>query len=220
MNPSLRVLIVDDHPLFREGLCSLLKRLAPQACLTQTSSIDDALTHAPDRFDLVLMDLHLPGTEGLDGLLRMKAHYESAAVVIISGDESPVTIRSAIQQGASGYVPKRTDVNVTIQALQLVLAHGVYLPPEAMLVRPADTPPPPSSPIEPLSERQRAVLRGLLQGKPNKVIAADLGLAEGTIKAHLWAVYQVLGVQNRAQAMYRAHELNLFGALGPERTTL
>ena len=209
MNPGMRVLLIDDHPLFREGLKGLL--LGLQACVQveQAGSVDAAEALRDQAFDLVLMDLNMPGSQGMEALSRTKALFEAAAVVVVSGDESADTIEQAIQHGAAGYVPKSSDPGVTIQALRLVLAQGTYLPPEA-------APQPPQAPNWPqeLSPRQLAVLRCLLQGKPNKVIAREIGIAEGTVKAHLWAVYQLLGVNNRAQAMYRAHELQLFSALG------
>lgn len=240
MNPGVRVLIVDDHPLFREGLKGLLIGLDPAVEVHQAASVADAQRMAGQPFDLVLMDLQMPGTYGMDALLRIKTLFDESAVVVVSGDESPSTIQSAIQHGAAGYVPKSTDPSVTTHALRLVLAQGTYLPPEALsspgaaqtpLRRHDDPQPgtgpgvvhqgPASAPTWPrdLSQRQLAVLRCLLQGKPNKVIAREIGIAEGTVKAHLWAVYQLLGVNNRAQAMYRAHELKLFGVLNPPQAT-
>ena len=216
----MRVLLIDDHPLFREGLKGLLLGLEPSVKVEQLPSVDAAQALQGHAFDLVLMDLNMPGCQGMEALSRIKALFEAAAVVVVSGDESPSTIQRAIQHGAAGYVPKTTDPSVTIQALRLVLAQGTYLPPEALRQpgqalesAPAAPNTAPNWPQE-LSPRQLAVLRCLLQGKPNKVIAREIGIAEGTVKAHLWAVYQLLGVNNRAQAMYRAHELQLFSALG------
>lgn len=223
MNSGMRVLLIDDHPLFREGLKGLLQGLDPAVQVEQAGSVAAAESLSGQPFDLVLMDLNMPGSQGMAALASVKALFEESAVVVVSGEESPETIQRAIQHGAAGYVPKTTDPSVTIQALRLVLAQGTYLPPEAlrapaphaeaksMAVAPAATAP--RWPQE-LSPRQLSVLRCLLQGKPNKVIAREIGIAEGTVKAHLWAVYQLLGVNNRAQAMYRAHELQLFSALG------
>lgn len=225
MNPGMRVLLIDDHPLFREGLKGLLLGLEPSVQVEQAGSVDAAEALQGQAFELVLMDLQMPGSQGMEALSRTKALFEASAVVVVSGDESPSTIQRAIQHGAAGYVPKSSDPSVTIQALRLVLAQGTYLPTEA-LRHPAggDAAPSPPEPTahpshspnwsQELSPRQLSVLRCLLQGKPNKVIAREIGIAEGTVKAHLWAVYQLLGVSNRAQAMYRAHELQLFSALG------
>lgn len=209
MPSSLSVLLVDDHPLFREGLSNLIMGLDPQATVEQVGSLDTALSLQAQPYQLILLDLNLPNVTGLDGLSQMKTAFPDTPIVVISGDDDPQTIAQAIQGGASGFIPKSTNVAVTRQAIQLVMAHGVYLPPQALNASTAS-----KSAGHPLtsqlSSRQLAVLRGLLQGKPNKVIARDIGIAEGTVKAHLWTVYQLLGVNNRAQAMYRAHELQLF----------
>ncbi len=209
MPSSLSVLLVDDHPLFREGLSNLIMGLDPLATVEQVGSLDTALSLQTQTYQLILLDLNLPNVTGLDGLTQMKATFPDTPIVVISGDDDPQTIAQAIQGGASGFIPKSTNVAVTRQAIQLVMAHGVYLPPQALNASNGS-----KSAGHPLtsqlSARQLAVLRGLLQGKPNKVIARDIGIAEGTVKAHLWTVYQLLGVNNRAQAMYRAHELQLF----------
>jgi DNA-binding NarL/FixJ family response regulator len=221
MTSGAHVLIIDDHPLFREGLKGLLTGLDATTHVTQAASVADALRLQGQAFDLVLMDLQMPGVHGMAALKQIKATFDDAAVVVVSGDESPSTIHSAIQNGAAGYVPKSTDPSVTTHALRLVLAQGTYLPPEALQQAPivapvADVPAgKPAAWPRDLSQRQLAVLRCLLQGKPNKVIAREIGIAEGTVKAHLWAVYQLLGVNNRAQAMYRAHQWQLFGMLEP-----
>ncbi len=167
------------------------------------------------QFDLVLLDLGLPGLSGLDALAEIKRAYESAAVVVVSGEDAPSKVRDTISAGAAGYVPKSTDPAVTLHALRLVIANGTYLPPIAIAGlgpgpdRPRGTPPS----VPPLSPRQLQILRLLLQGQPNKVIAKRLDIAEGTVKAHLWSVYQALGVSSRGQAMFRAHELGLLDTL-------
>ncbi|CAH0354361.1 response regulator transcription factor [Aquabacterium sp. CECT 9606] len=215
----MRVLIIDDHPLFREGLQSLLLSLDAHNHVVQAARVADACKHPTDGFDLILLDLNLPGQSRLDALREVRQWFESASVVIISADDELDTIHACIQAGASGFIPKDTDSDVTIEALRIVLAQGIYLPPKAV------TSPPPSRdtssepgatkplPTVTFSDRQLAVLRSLLQGKSNKVIARDIGIAEGTVKAHLWAVYQTLGVSSRAQAMYKAHELGLLRQL-------
>ena len=217
----MHVLIIDDHPLFREGLQSLLLSLDPGARVAQSAKVADACALSGDEFDLVLLDLNLPGASRLDALARIRQHFESASVVIVSADDDPATIEACIQAGASGFIPKDTDAALTIAALRRVIDEGIYLPPQALGTRRADPVPPSPGQPQPtasaahtaFSDRQLAVLRSLLQGKPNKLIAREIGIAEGTVKAHLWAVYQRLGVSNRAQAMYRAHELGLFGQL-------
>jgi DNA-binding NarL/FixJ family response regulator len=218
---AVRVLIIDDHPLFREGLKSLLLTLDPTTHVQQCARVLDACA-LPDAelIELVLLDLNLPGPSRLEALAAVRAHFEAASVVIVSGDDDPATIEACIQAGAAGFIPKDTDPAATVQALRSVTSQGIYLPPQALSARAQRAIPPPvqyalpAPAAEAFSDRQMAVLRSLLQGKSNKLIARDIGIAEGTVKAHLWAVYQRLGVSNRAQAMYRAHELGLIGQLG------
>jgi DNA-binding NarL/FixJ family response regulator len=208
----MHILIVDDHPLFREGLKTLLTALEPAVRISDAGTVAQAIALAAvDAPDLILLDMNLPGTNRLDALRQVKAAHEAASVVVVSADEDPVLIRSAIDEGAAGYIPKTSDASLTIQALRLVLANGIYLPRAALTGGDAHCAE--SSKAQGLPEfsgRQLAVLKCLLQGKANKVIARELDIAEGTVKAHLWAIYQALGVNSRAQAMYRVHELHMF----------
>lgn len=213
----MHILIVDDHPLFREGLKTLLAALEPGVRVSDAGSVAEAVAlRGDDAPDLVLLDMNLPGTSRLEALRQVKAAHEGASVVVVSGDENPLLIRSAVDAGAAGYIPKSTDASLTIQALRLVLANGIYLPRAALTATAAgaaSSQPPGATGSPEFSDRQLAVLKCLLQGKANKVIARELGIAEGTVKAHLWAIYQALGVNSRAQAMYRVHELHLFDAV-------
>lgn len=218
----MRVLIVDDHPLYREGLKALLTGIEPDVQVRGVADTAEAVALAGHGacFDLVLLDMNLPGASRIVALKQVRAAFEGASVVVVSGEEDPMLILQAIDEGAAGYIPKTTDPAVTINALRLVLAHGIYLPATALrhLASPAAalsgaTAAPVTERAPDLSDRQRAVLRLLLQGKANKVIARDLDIAEGTVKAHLWAIYQALDVSSRAQAMCRVHELNMLESL-------
>ena len=209
----MHILIVDDHPLFREGLKTLLIALEPAVRISDAGTVAQAIALAAvDAPDLILLDMNLPGTSRLDALRQVKAAHEAASVVVVSADEDPVLIRSAIDEGAAGYIPKTSDASLTIQALRLVLANGIYLPRAALTGGAAHSSAESSKSkgLPEFSGRQLAVLKCLLQGKANKVIARELDIAEGTVKAHLWAIYQALGVNSRAQAMYRVHELHMF----------
>jgi DNA-binding NarL/FixJ family response regulator len=212
----MHILIVDDHPLFIKGVQALLGELNPSVQTTGAHSVEVALEFTRRvSVDLVLLDLKLPGATDLDALTRMRSALPSTPVVIVSGNDDPESVWRAIDLGASGYIPKDTEQALMIHALQVVLARGVYLPPHALR---ADSSAQISasaggaatrSATPSLSERQIAVLQALLQGKSNKVIARDLMIAEGTVKAHLWSIYQALGVSSRLQAMAKAHELRL-----------
>lgn len=200
----MNVLLIDDHPLYREGMKALLFGLDPDIQVTSCSRVAEAGA-VPHHIDLVLLDMNLPGTSRLDALSQIRALFEGASIVVVSADEDPQLVLGAIDAGASGYIPKSTDPDVTIQALRVVLAQGVYLP-QAALRQGAQGRP---MAMPALSDKQAAVLQRLLQGKANKVIARELDIAEGTVKAHLWAVYQALGVSSRSQAMCKAIELGL-----------
>lgn len=209
----MRILIVDDHPLFREGMKALLVGLDATIDCVEAANVGAAVQMESEcaPFDLILLDLGLPGLSGLDALAEIKREFEGAPVVVVSGQESPTLVRDAISAGAAGYVPKSTDPSVTLQALRLVIANGTYLPPIAIAgFGTGATQPGGSAQAKPqLSPRQLQILRLLLQGQSNKVIARRLDIAEGTVKAHLWAIYQTLGVASRGQAMFKVHELGL-----------
>jgi DNA-binding NarL/FixJ family response regulator len=208
----MHILIVDDHPLFCQGMKSLLAELEPGARVSAAGTVAQAIAlAAEDAPDLILLDMNLPGTSRLEALRQIKAAHEAASVVVVSAEQDPLLIRSAVDEGAAGYIPKTTDILLTTQALRLVLANGIYLPRAALTGSDARSAESSKAGAEPeFSGRQLAVLKCLLQGKANKVIARELDIAEGTVKAHLWAIYQALGVNSRAQAMYRVHELHMF----------
>ena len=129
----MHILIVDDHPLFREGLKTLLTALEPAVRISDAGTVAQAIALAAvDAPDLILLDMNLPGTSRLDALRQVKAAHEAASVVVVSADEDPVLIRSAVDEGAAGYIPKTSDASLTIQALRLVLANGIYLPRAAL----------------------------------------------------------------------------------------
>jgi DNA-binding NarL/FixJ family response regulator len=205
----VQVLIVDDHPLFRAGLEGLVRSICGDAEVLQAACLASARACGRQDFDLVLLDLHLPGTDPSVSLSQARELFETACLVVVSGQDDATTIHDCISRGAAGFIPKDTEPGLTEQALRLVLADGIYLPPKAF--RAPQRAEPPGRIAPQLSPRQHAVLRSLLQGKSNKLIAREIGIAEGTVKAHLWSVYQVLGVQSRAQAMYVAHQLGMFG---------
>lgn len=209
----MRVLIVDDHPLFREGMETLLACLAPSVDVVGVASVAEALavSQRGGDFDLVLLDMNLPGANHLEGLQRITEACERSSVVIVSAEDDPDLIRRTIAAGAAGFIPKSTDPDVVVNALRLVLEQGIYLPPGTLMNSASAPSALPAAPS--LSERQQAVLRLLLQGKSNKLIARELNVAEGTVKAHLWTVYQLLGVSTRVQAMYRVYELGMLPML-------
>ena len=208
----MKLLLVDDHALFREGLKLLLAGLDSQAKLDEAGDLDQALALAADEaFDLILLDLKMPGPNGLHALGTLRDATAGAPIVVLSGEDDPVVVRAAIEHGAMGFIPKSSTPEVLIQALRLVLARGVYLPPLALGARAAATLPTGAAEIRlpGITDRQMDVLRCVIQGKPNKVIARDLDISEGTVKLHLSAVFRALDVHNRTEAVYAAAKLGL-----------
>jgi DNA-binding NarL/FixJ family response regulator len=209
----VRILIVDDHELFRKGLRHLLDRFDAELEILEAADCDQAITLAGEPFDLVLLDLHMPGMTGLEALQRMRPAFESSPIVVLSGEDDPRQVRRAIDAGAAGFIPKSSTPDVLRSALRLVLADEVYLPAVALKGIAEDggdtAPMTPGRIGEALSGRQVDVLRKAVQGKANKVIARELGISEGTVKAHLSAAFRALGVHNRTEAVYAAARCGL-----------
>lgn len=211
----LNLLLVDDHALFREGLKFLLRGLDEELVIDEAESCA-AATERRGQFpyDLILLDLNLPKLGGLDALAAIRAAFPGTPLVVLSGEDDPRVIRATIEHGAMGFVPKSSTPEILIGALRLILAHGVYLPLSALE---SDTPEPvahaaevdPDIVLGNLSSRQVEVLRCVIKGQPNKLIARNLALSESTIKAHLSAVFRALGAHNRTEAVYAAAKLGL-----------
>jgi len=214
----VKILLVDDHALFREGLKHLLKSLDAELELDEAEDCERGLElSARNSYDLVLLDLKIPGVQGLDALDALRRTSPEAPVVVVSGEDDPRVIRAAIERGAMGFVPKASTPEIMIQALRLVLANGVYLPPGVVdLAIPNGAPLPEllrgaqgDVQLPGLTPRQMDVLRCVIQGKANKVIARELDISEATVKAHLSSVLRTLGVNNRTEAVYAAAKLGL-----------
>jgi two-component system nitrate/nitrite response regulator NarL len=203
----MRILLCDDHALFREGLELVMKQLDDEVELIGVGDAEAALAHLAedDDLDLVLLDLGLPGMDGFGALAELRRRHVSVPVVLLSASERPQDVRSALEGGASGFIPKSTRGSVLRGAIELVLSGGVYVPP-LMLDAPQDVRP---SDANELSPRQVEVLRLLARGLTNKEVAGVLGIAEGTVKSHVMRIYEVLEVSNRTEAAMRMRELGL-----------
>ena len=211
MSTHLRVLLVDDHALFRRGLHLMLLELVEAVEVFEAESCAAAVAMQGEHYDIVLLDLNLPDTKGMDGLNRIRAAFETSAVLVISADESSAVIREAVECGAAGFVPKSAKPAVMLSALRLVLANGIYLPLQVLNDAPTTAPVAvqDKASLAGLTERQMEVLRLALKGAPNKVIARKLEVAEGTVKAHLSTAYRLLNVHNRTEALYCAAKLGI-----------
>ncbi|MDB5999145.1 MAG: hypothetical protein JWP52_844 [Rhizobacter sp.] len=200
----MRLLMIDDHVLFLQGLKTLLGELAPELSIDLAETSTQALhLAASTTYHLVLMDWHLEGGDARDCIARLRDIGCAARVVVLSGETRPALIREAIEVGAAGFVPKKYNSDLMLAALSVVIQGGIYLPPEAL----REAPPALSDlagRMAQLTSRQQDVYRAAARGLPNKLIARELGIAESTVKTHLTAVYAVLGVTNRTQAAYQA----------------
>lgn len=214
----MKLLLIDDHPLFRDGLSLLIQHrldLAEHggAEVVEAGNLREALVALEQHPDvaLVLLDLGLADRQGLDTLTQWRELAPHLPVVVLSADDRPGTIVAAIDQGASGFIPKTVEASVMQEALHRVLSGGVYLPPlpsDAVAAEPApvddeglrDEPVGPDATLG-LSGRQLDVLRLLVEGKPNKEICRVLSLSESTVKTHLSAIFRKLKVSSRTQAV-------------------
>lgn len=208
----MKLLLVDDHPLFRSGLMYLLRTLDSQLQVDEAGNCNQALARAGEDYDLVLLDLKMPGVNGLDALSAIRSSFPQSPAVVLSAEDDPRLVRQAIDSGAMGYIPKSSTPDVMIQALRLILARGVYLPPSVLNAE-VEGPKPggaaAADSIDGLSPRQMEVLRLVIQGKPNKVIASALDISEATVKAHLSGVLRALGARNRTEVVYAAAKMGL-----------
>ncbi len=207
----MKILVADDHALFREGLRYVLAQLGDEVEMLEAKDCAEALALIGNRsdLDLVLLDLAMPGMDGLAGLRALRARHPSVPVVILAASEEPTDVRQALDGGAMGFIPKSSTSKVMLSALRLVLSGGVYLPP-AFLERFQTGRAPiaaPSLEALGLTPRQHDVLRMLGRGQSNKEIARVLGLAEGTVKLHISAILRGLGVDNRTRAVIVAARL-------------
>jgi DNA-binding NarL/FixJ family response regulator len=217
----VKILVVDDHPLILEALQHVLRQLDRTVEVHDARTADDGrrlVSSHPDA-GLLLLDLMLPGADGFGFLREVRAACPELPVVILSGSDSREDILRSIDLGAMGFIPKTSSNQVMLQALRLVLSGGIYLPPVALAPRGAAETPSPPRMLEPrsgtsarelgLTARQAQVLQLILQGKPNKVICRELGLAEGTVKIHVAAILRALNVSTRTQAVIEASRLGL-----------
>jgi DNA-binding NarL/FixJ family response regulator len=210
----MKLMLVDDHALFRTGVVYALQEVEPGAVIEQFSLLAPAMSElgAGNTPDLLILDLNTPGYKELAALELLRERFDHVPVLVLSAHEEPEIVERAIELGACGYVPKSAPPEALYAALRLVLAGGVYVPGSSLS----------TSMLSPLSSeekasandvwaklgvrltpRQRDVLLGLVQGKPNKVIAKDLGLSDGTIKTHVAHVFDALAVNNRTQVAFK-----------------
>ena len=200
------VLIADDNEVFRFGLASLLRHSLGVASVVEAETFADALARLGDpRVNLAIFDLGMPGLAGPKDLAEVRLRRPEVRVVVLSASEARVDILEALDAGVHGYIVKSERTDSLIERLRYVLSGEIYVPP-ALAERPshppekADVRKTGALPLETLSDRQRQVLQGLVEGMSNKEIARSLALSEGTVKMHLAALFRALGASNRAHA--------------------
>lgn len=207
----MRVLMIDDHVSFIEGLEMLLRVMAPQIKASLAANLAEAeqfLRQGP--YELVLLDWHLPGAMGDHSMEFLRDRGCTAPIVVLSGETSTQVIESAIDRGAVGFIPKAYTSEMMVSALEQVLVGQIFLPSEAA---------PPTSPrvgdgdaksydarLAELTPRQLAVYMAATRGLSNKLIARELGVEASTVKSHLSAIYATLGVRNRTEAAYQVSQ--------------
>ena len=204
-----KILIVDDHPLYREGVMTALRGQPLRALVLGASSAGEALRILDDdpTVDLVLVDLRLGKEDGLEGLTQIGARHPPIARMLISGHESPGIVRAAMGAGAQWFLSKSLSIGQVVKAINTVLEGGVSWPESDAALRPVS--PGPAAVSHGLTLRQLEVLGLLGRGNSNAEIAKDLGISERTAKAHLKAIFNALGVDTRVKAVIRAQELGL-----------
>lgn len=213
----MKIILADDHALFREGARHLLQQLGEEGIeVLEAATCQEAIAYADQHedIDLALLDLHMPGVVGVECVVHFQAAHPDVPVVVLSGSESRPNVQAVLDVGALGYIPKSSSSQVMLSAIRLVLSGGIYLPPLVMDQELAATEamaPPSQRGVTPccLTERQMDVLKLLAAGKPNKLIARELGLGEGTIKVHLAGIFRTLEVSNRTEAVMEAQRRKL-----------
>jgi two-component system, NarL family, nitrate/nitrite response regulator NarL len=202
----MKLLIVDDHPVLRDGLAALLQHAGPDTTVLQARDAGEGLAIADSHGDLdvIILDLEMPGMKGVEALSEFGRKRPDVPVIVLSSSEDPGDVRKSLAAGALGYVPKSASQQVLLSAIRLVLNGDLYIPPLILDENPTAagqrirTAGPEGAPQ--LTQRQIEILRLLSEGMPNKTIAAALNLSVKTVKVHITAIFKALNVANRTQA--------------------
>jgi DNA-binding NarL/FixJ family response regulator len=210
----MRILFADDHPLFREGVKPVLMKLAPEVEVIEANDYPAAFNAARKNpeIDLALLDLYMPGMPGVDGIARFRIAFPAIPVAVLSAADEPDHIQRLLSNGALGYICKSSPSDVILNALKLILAGGIYIPPSMLddgtehgtLAAHLEY-----GKSEALTRRQIEVLRELAKGLNNKQIAHNLNVTEGTVKIHLATIFRLLNVNSRTEALLLAQKMGL-----------
>lgn len=205
--------VADDHPLFRNAILEVIKRHYPESIVGESMDLDSTISalEKNQEADLLLLDLHMPGSQDLFGLIMVREKFPSVPVTIISADEDADTINRAMGHGASGYIPKSCSPQMIHQAITTMLDGGRWVPEEFRnrLTPVGNEEKDLAAKIATLTPQQYRVLCFLREGWLNKQIGFELGVTEATIKAHLTAIFRKLGISNRTQAVIILSKMSL-----------
>jgi DNA-binding NarL/FixJ family response regulator len=209
----MKVLVADDHPLFRDALRHVAGQAVEEAECVEAHDLDQAVGSLDEEnpFDLILLDLNMPGMDGLTGLLRLRDASPETPIIIVSATEDKDVVERALTCGAVGFIPKSTPKDEMIAAIATVLAGGIYRPHEAAGPAKKNYGPSDAELMEglgSLTRRQRAVLTLLARGRSNKQIAFELDVTNTTVKAHVTAILRKLKVTSRTQAVIVARQID------------
>jgi len=206
----MKILLIDDHTLFRDGILLVLEDLDIQIETFEAGSYESAKTimNAQSNLDLILLDLGLPGIGGLEALSAIRQQLPNTPVVVLSGNDDHQIVEQALNNGARGYIPKSSPAKIMLKALQLIIAGGIYVPPE--ILQKQGTKLPCSETTNDINQlltpRQCDVLHMLVKGESNKRIGTALTLTESTVRAHVAAILKAFNVSNRTQAAEYARQ--------------
>ena len=208
----VRLVIADDHPLFRGALREAVSGLLEKADIAEAGSFEDVtkLLERGVEIDLILLDLSMPGVRGFSGLMYLRAQYPSVPIIVVSASDDPAVIRRCMDFGASGFIPKTLGIETMRGAIERVFEGGIWTPPDIDLGARSDAQGAELlARFASLTPQQVRVLMMLSEGLLNKQIAYELGVSEATVKAHVSAILQKLGVDSRTQAVIAASKLEL-----------
>ena len=200
--PTTTILLIDDHAMFRAGLRMLLTSSMPQAGVVEAGSLTEAMRGEGSPPDVVLLDIQLPGLNGVDGIALLKRQWPDTAIVMLSSQDEPETVRLAMGRGAVGFVSKAETAERIVEVINQAL--NSELPLDAHVAANDDT-------VVRLTPRQCEVLELLCEGLSNKLIARRLELAENTVRWHVQAILGLLRVSSRSEAAFTARRLGLIG---------
>jgi two-component system, NarL family, nitrate/nitrite response regulator NarL len=211
----MKLLVVDDHPVVRGGLCALLLQIEKDAIVLQAGDAEEGLAIVAQHgdLDIVILDIAMPGMNGFQAIVEFGRVRPALPVIVLTSSENPEDVRRALAKGALGYVPKSAGQHTLLAAVRLVMNGDLYVPPlvmdETTTTRSTHFPSRDTIGKPILTDRQIIVLRSVSEGRSNKIIAFELGLSEKTVKTHITAIFKALNVINRTQAVTAGRENGL-----------